>query len=380
MPTALPLAGIRVLERADGVAASYAGRMLAALGAETIMLEPHQGGGLRRAPPFLPGGVSSAFAYFSAGKASVVCDLAEKGHLKGLAGLMAGSAILIDDRPVAQRASDGFDPREVNPDLIHVSILPFGATGPKAAWKGEEINLVHAGGEGNLLPNGLTLEQFPERPPLKIYGDFVLVQAGVAGGLGALAALFAKPRLGGQFIDISIQDVAVALGVMTIQRFGDGVLEHRLTRSFRYGGVFCCLDGYVEIITAEDHQWRALVRLLGRPAWSQDPALSDPVERGHRGAAINEQIRLWAREKCADDIVAAGQALGVPIAKYRQPAEILAGEHERSRGLFSSVPIPGEGDMPILVAPMQIDGAAPSLASGPPAIGAHQFLLEDGAA
>ena len=40
------------------------------------------------------------------------------------------------------------------PALVHVSVLPFGATGPKADWDGEEVNLLHAGGEGYLLPNG----------------------------------------------------------------------------------------------------------------------------------------------------------------------------------------------------------------------------------
>ena len=47
----LPLSGIRVLERANGTAAAYAGRMLAALGAEIIMLEQPGGSDLRREPP-----------------------------------------------------------------------------------------------------------------------------------------------------------------------------------------------------------------------------------------------------------------------------------------------------------------------------------------
>ena len=50
-----PLAGMTVVELSHSVAAAYAGRLLATLGAETIMVEPPDGCPLRREPPFLPG-------------------------------------------------------------------------------------------------------------------------------------------------------------------------------------------------------------------------------------------------------------------------------------------------------------------------------------
>ena len=85
--------------------------------------------------------------------------------------------------------------RQTLSSLVHVSVLPFGASGPKAHWDGEELNLLHAGGEGFLLPNGLSLELFPDRPPLKIYGHFAGYQGGSIGGaLRALAALVGGAR------------------------------------------------------------------------------------------------------------------------------------------------------------------------------------------
>ena len=60
----LPLAGCRVIERSRSVAAAYAGRLLAAMGAEVVMLEPSQGSELRTAPPLLDDtGESALFAY-----------------------------------------------------------------------------------------------------------------------------------------------------------------------------------------------------------------------------------------------------------------------------------------------------------------------------
>jgi crotonobetainyl-CoA:carnitine CoA-transferase CaiB-like acyl-CoA transferase len=180
-----------------------------------------------------------------------------------------GADILIDDTPVQERAAHGFDPQDVGarfPQLVHVSVLPFGATGPKAGWDGEEVNLLHASGEGFLLPNGLSHERFPDRPPLKIYGHFGGYQAGAMAALSALSAWWAAPEHGGQYVDVSVQDAVLAVGAFALQRLGDGSLEHRTTRSFRYGGVFEAQDGYVELLTLEDRQWSGLVELLGHPA------------------------------------------------------------------------------------------------------------------
>jgi crotonobetainyl-CoA:carnitine CoA-transferase CaiB-like acyl-CoA transferase len=152
-----------------------------------------------------------------------------------------------------------------------------------------------------------------------------------------------------------------------VQRYGDGSVEHRVERSFRYGGVLPCADGYVELLTLEQRQWEALVELLGRPDWALDPALADNLERSRQGPAINARIREWAKVRRVADIVAEGQAAGVPLAKYNTPLEVLRDPHERARGLFAPVEIEGLGALDMLVAPFQFGGAP--LRSGPPALG-----------
>ena len=92
---------------------------------------------------------------------------------------------------------------------------------------------------------------------------------------------------------MSVQDAVLSVGAFALQRLGDGSLEHRSTRRFRYGGVFEAQGGFVELLTLEDRQWMALVELLGRPAWAQDEALRDPLERSRRGDEINRHIREW---------------------------------------------------------------------------------------
>ncbi len=352
-----PLAGCRVVECSRGVAAAYAGRLLAAMGATVVMLEPPAGSPLRTAPPLLgEPGESALFAYLAPGKRSVVCDpLCAEGQ-RVLARQLEVADILIDDTPLRERAARKLDQHEVGrrfPALVHVSVLPFGSSGPKADWDGEEVNLMHAGGEGFLLPNGLSHELFPDRPPLKVYGHFAEYQAGATAALAALCAWWALPQVGGQYVDVSVQDAVLSVGAFALQRLGDGSLEHRSTRRFRYGGVFEARGGFVELLTLEDRQWAALVELLERPSWALDESLRDPLERSRRGDEINHHIREWMSRHDVEAIVERAQRLGVPAAKYRTPAEVIHGEHERSRGLFAPLILATGERVEALTAPFQ---------------------------
>lgn len=375
-----PLRGLKVAVHANGVAAAYAARQLGTMGADVLLVEAPAGCALRRLPPLVgDGGDGAAFAYLMAGARSVVCDLSTSAGQSGLRALLSESDIFIDDTPVDQREGLGISEAQLGadlPDLIHLSVLPFGSHGVKSGWKGEDLTIQHASGEGNLLPNGLAVEMFPDRAPLKIYGSFGAMQGGVAAALGTLAALWARPDLGGQYIDISSQDAALAVGAFAIQRLGDGDVEHRVKRSFRYGGVIPCADGYVELLTLEQRQWDGLVELLGRPDWALDPALEDSLERSRRGPEINRHIRAWALERNVDDIVSAGQKLNVPLARYKSPADILRDPHERHRGLFQPVDVEGAGLLDMLVSPAHFDDVPLSLRAGPPSLGEHGKLEE----
>ncbi len=175
-----PLSGLRVILRARGVAAAYAGRLLGTMGAEVVLLEPPQGSPLRGEPPFLAPGVSALFAYLAAGMSSRVCD-----DPAATGALLSEADVLIDDTPLAERDALGLDEASIarrHPDLVHVSVLPFGAHGPKAVWKAEEINIQHASGEGNLLPNGLL--------GLAITGLLAAFMAGMAANVSAFNTVF----------------------------------------------------------------------------------------------------------------------------------------------------------------------------------------------
>ncbi|MGB8365544.1 MAG: CaiB/BaiF CoA transferase family protein [Rhizomicrobium sp.] len=374
-----PLETLRIVEWSHGAGAAYAGRLLATLGATVILAEPPDGSPLRAAPPFLPNTeVSALFSYLAIGKQSVVCDLDADQGRADLHSLIENADAFVTDVAIDERAALGLAEEQlaaVNAKLVYVSVLPFGAYGPKCKWQAEEINVIHAAGEGFLLPNGLSVDLFPDRPPLKIYGHFAEMQGGIVAALGALVALWCRDDIGGQAVDVSSQDAMLAVGAFAVQRYGDGSLEHRRTRSFRYGGVLECLDGYVEVLPLEEHQWKGLIELLDRPEWAFAPGLKDPIERGKHGAMINHHLRAWAAGRKTNDIVQRAQALNVPMARYNTPADVLADPHEISRGLFQPVEIPDVGILDAVVSPFHFDGAPLRLEEGPPRLGQHQAIL-----
>jgi len=376
-----PLAGITVIENAEGVAASYAGRMLAALGAEVIKVEPpSEGAALRYAAPSLTKepAASALFHYLNSGKRFVTCALGTSRGRGLLDELLGKAALLIDDTPVVQRAQLALDPDSIAvrfPALVHVSVLPFGALGAHAGYRASELNVFHAGGEGYLMPNGLTLESFPDRGPVKIYGHFAEMIGGTSAAVAALAALAARDASGGQFVDVSVQDANVSVGCFAVQRLGEGVLENRRERSFKYGGVLECSDGYIGVLTLEQRQWEGLVELMGNPPWALDPALRDPLERSRRGAEINRHLRAWAATQRVDEVVQRGQALSVPLAKYNAPADILESEQIKARHVFEPLELPSLGTVPAFTAPLQLDGHPLVLGHGAAAPGADNEAI-----
>ncbi len=353
----LPLRGITVVDNGQEVAAQYCGRLLATLGATVIKVEPPGGCAMRSQPPLLvqepPRGV--LFEYLSLGKQSVTCDLSSSKGRSDFQALLARADVLLDDTPVMQRG-DLLSPQAVHaafPALVHVSVLPFGAIGERAKFKGREINLLHAGGEGFLMPNGLALERQPDRQPVKIHGHFAEFVGGMSAVSATLAAVFARDEAGGQFVDVSVQDANISVGCFAIQRMGEGVMETRHTRSFKYGGVLECQDGFVELLVLEQHQWEALVQLMGSPQWAMVDELKDPLERGRRGAQINEGLRAWSRGLTVADMVAKGQAMRVPIAPYNEGSVVLHSDELSQRGNFAPTHLHGGVSVPAFVAPFK---------------------------
>lgn len=178
--------------------------MLAQMGAEVIAIEPPEGSSARRLPPFV---VEDSLTYLSynRGKKSVVLDLETTEGQQHLRRLAQGADILIESESPGVMAARGLSYEELstlNPALVHVSITPFGGTGPKANWQATDIVVQAAAGNMSITGD-------VDRAPLRAGGlvpQAAHNAASEAAG-AALIALFERERRSGlgQHIDVSAQ-------------------------------------------------------------------------------------------------------------------------------------------------------------------------------
>lgn len=332
MTDAAPLRHLRAWERSDRPAVAFAGRLLALAGARVEVIEPTGGSPLRREPPFV-GERSALFDYLSAGKELVespedVSGLADVNLvLTGSEGLPPAweEALACAPLPDAGRAV--------------LTCTPYGTSGPKASWADSELTLFQAGGEGFLMPSGLSFEEFPDRPPLGAGRHVGGYQGGMTLALVALSALRLSRASGAtERAEVAIQEAQLSLNYLVVSRWVDGVLERRANRGFSYGGILRCRDGYVELVPIEQHQWEAVRSMLGRPAWADDERFADGMSRGRLGAEINAHLRAWAAERTTAEVMAAATEHDVPCGRFTAPEELPELPQIVQRGFFERPP------------------------------------------
>ena len=366
------VAGLRVLEVGGLVAVPYCGKLLASLGADVVKIEPPKTGDpSRRRGPF-PGDDphperSGTFLYLNTGKRGVTLDVDDPQGEQMLRQLTGAADVIIHDSPPVLAESRGLlrkNLQSLNPRLIVAAITPYGSSGPNSEYAAGDVNVFHAGGEGNLLPNGLALDMFPDRAPIAAGGMMASYQGGLTAALGVLAAVVAQWDEGaGQAIDCSLQEAQLAIGYLPIQRLeAEGFEETRFSRFFRMGGVMPAADGYVELLTLEPRQWEGLVRLLGEPEWAAREMFSDPATHG---ASINENLRRWTANHTREWLYREGQAHGVPIAPYLTPAEVYSSPQQRERDFFAEIIHPEAGSFDYAGLPFRMAETPTSLQRAP---------------
>ena len=201
-PASPPLAGLRIVEIGHYTTAPVAARLLAALGAEVIKVEPSEGEAVRRWPPSR-NGQGIFFTFQNADKRSLVLDMNSDDGAATLKRLIASSDVLIENLRPGALDRKGFGSAAmlaINPRLVYCSISGFGAD---SIYKGRPaFDAVIQAMSGMMDINRVG------DMPLKT-GPSMADVIGAAFGLTAiLAALEYRQRSGvGQFIDLSMQDI-----------------------------------------------------------------------------------------------------------------------------------------------------------------------------
>jgi len=377
------LNGLRVLDCTSLVAGPFCGKLLADAGADVIKIESPKGDISRHRGPFPsdhPNPEKSLLHhYVNVNKRGVTLDLDHEAGREAFRRLVKASDMLIEDKSPGDLAAMGLsyeDLERVNPNLIMISMTPFGQTGPHTHWKAYNLNSIHAGGEGWLMPPGLAQRTFPDREPLKTGAYVGEYYCGVTAASAAMIAIFGRAAMGrGQHVDMSKQEAHATLARIAIGMWAQsGFVETRATRDIPYGGCVPCKDGHAEVLFhIADNHWKGFVRMMGDPEWAHDPKFDSQQGRSEHGAEVNKHLFAWAKTRTKREIYDEGLKHGFPCGIFYAPSEIAASEHEQARGFFvelsEQTPIDGMTKIPGL--PFQFSDHTYTIERFAPVLGEH---------
>ena len=380
------LDGLVVVERAQGIAGPVCGKLMAGFGAEVIKVEPPSGDVSRTIGPF-PNDISNPeasglFLYLNAGKKSVVVDPEDPSHLARLRELIERADVLIDGTPGLDMAELGYgELSETNPDLIVVSITPFGLSGPYRDFAATNL-VVHA------LSGELGLAGSRRLPPLKKGGNLADYHAGFHGFIGAVAALLARDRLGGQYIDVShLESLTSILGATlngwlyneNVSRRGDAD-PWSLGTAARRGedgpywepsGVWQAKDGYVLAYGRSSADWTEAIREM-----SEDlPELASPrftteEGRGEHAEELTRLFGLWVSEHTKEEVYRLAQRYGHAYGYVATARDLLESPQLRHRRFFVEMRHPVAGRVTMPGAPFRMS-RTPFVTRRTPMLGEH---------
>lgn len=368
----LPLDGVRVLDLTDGLGAS-AGRFLADLGAEVILVEPPGGAQSRRtAPRHAEFGI--AFALRNANKLGISLDLGDPAGRAQLLELAADVDIFIESAPPGRLAVSGLGPADLaarNPALVYISITGFGQTGPYREWTSTESTLY-------ALSGVLSRSGEPGAAPLLPPEGIVEESVGVHAAWSALLAYYDRLHTGqGQTVDISALEVLVhgfdpGFGVQGSAAAGrsDDYPRDRPDAANFYP-VFRCRDGQVRICLLAKRQWRSMFSWLGEPQEFADPVYDTIPARFTAADRLNPLIGELFSTYTRDELVAEGAARGIPIGGVSVPAEVLRTDHFLQSGILVDADIAPGIAARIPHGYSRIDGERVGFRVGAPQLGQH---------
>ncbi|MAG32177.1 MAG: hypothetical protein CL908_14940 [Deltaproteobacteria bacterium] len=382
------LTGIRVVELGNGVAAPFCAKLFGDYGADVVKVEGPAGDLSRTWGPF-PGDdphpeKSGLFFSMNTSKRSVTLDIGVAEDRERLLDLVAQADVFIEDNAPRRMREWGLDweaMSAVNPDLVMISITPFGQTGPYADWKGYDLNAFH------LTATGSRYCGRPDEAPLA-HGTFSVSFFGayVAAAWG-LAAVMGRERSGaGQHLDVSCAE-AVATLFVGAENVGsvaqDGVVEKRLGTGMCLaapGTILPCKDGHVWVMALEVGQWNGFRRAMGDPEWAQVEIFQDMFSRSQNSDVIYPLIEQWTMQHTKQEIMELCQANGCPTTALYSVAEVAEHPHLAAREFFVELEHAELGSLRTLGVPVRLPDSPGGPQCAAPQLGEHSRQLLEGLA
>ena len=365
--SALPLAGVRVVEFVHMVMGPTCGLVLADLGAEVIKVEPVDGDNTRR----LTGSGAGFFAAFNRNKKSVALDVKDPAAHAAVLKLVATADIVTENfRPGAMdKLGLGHDDlRRVKPDLIHVSHKGFLAGPYQDRTALDEVVQMMA---------GLAYMTGPPGKPLRAGASVNDIMGGMFGAIGALAALFARSRTGaGRRIDSGLFENCVLLMAQHMMQYAvtgrpAAPMPARVAAWGIYD-VFALSDGTQLFLgVVSDSQWRSFCNALDRTDWARDERLATNPLRVAARPWLMPLVTEVLQRRTADELIDLATAAGLPWAPITRPEDLFHDPHLLDSGGLVPMRLPDGKDTLAPLLPLSWNGDRLPMRLDPPQIGEH---------
>ena len=334
-----PLAGVRVLELGNYIAAPTAGRMLADFGAEVIKVERPVTGDELRNWRLYSGDTSMLYRTINRNKKSIVLDLKTERGRQIVLDLVRHCDVLLENFRPGTLEKWGLGPDEldrVNPKLVITRISAFGQTGPLAERPGFAAVAEAFGGLRELVGD-------PDRPPVRTgvsIGDSI---AGIYAAFGTVMALFQRERvkvpLPQRVIDVALNESVLSVMESLVPDY----LAYGVTRK-RVGGrmegiapsnAYPCADGTSIIVAGNgDAIFRRYMQTIGRPDLAEDPELQTNAGRWQRREELDAAIGQWTILHDRDVALKLLDEAGVPSGPIYTAADICTDEQYEARNMI----------------------------------------------
>ena len=363
------LAGITVVSVEQAVAAPFATRQLADLGARVIKVERPEGD-FARAYDRSVRGWSSHFVWLNRSKESVVLDLKTSRGREALSRLLQRADVFVQNLSPGALDRLGFAPEEVSrryPQLVVCSISGYGSTGPYRDRKAYDL-LIQA--ESGLL----SITGTPEEP-VKVGISVADIAAGMYALSGILAALYRRERTGrGALLEVSLlESLAEWMGYPLYYTAYGG---HPPARTGAHHatiapyGPFPTADGVVFLAVQNDREWERFCReVLQRPELARDPRFATNPDRVRHRPALEALIRETFRGLSTAQLTQRLEAADVAYGELRTVQGLLEHPQLAARDRWRRVDSP-VGPLLALLPPFSVPAEEPLL--GPvPRLGEH---------
>jgi crotonobetainyl-CoA:carnitine CoA-transferase CaiB-like acyl-CoA transferase len=366
-----PLHGTRVIDLTSMISGPLATMLLGDQGADVIKVEAPGIGDLTRRLGGTRHGMSATFATSNRNKRSVVLDLKHPDALPILKRLVASADVFVQNfRPgTAERMGLGEESlRQIQPDLIYVSISGFGDTGPYANKRVYDPLIQALSGLATIQADRDTGR--PRMVRLIVPDKLTAITAAQA----ITAALLARERSGrGQHVRLSMLDAMISF------LWPEGMSGHTFVgeESERYRAnlaqdlVFETVDGYMTAGAVSDAEWQGLVRAVERPEWLEDERFATPARRI---ANAGERLGMLAdvlRTRTTSEWLERFDGEGVPCAPILSRDDLLTHPQIRANELIVESQHPHAGAMRQTRPAARFDITPPDLRLPAPLMGEH---------